>query len=159
MLGVFTYECLLGELPFQPNADRVTSSGFINIESDAQELRLMGRKVKIPKHLGQHTASLLEGLLDKDPVNRLGVGAAGSGRSLQGKGGAMCWLCQVFNWGRCCLVAYLCGFSLSLSLSLPLYFPLLSSLSCSKTLSLCSATVNNKQHYDKWHCNNTCSRQ
>jgi serine/threonine protein kinase len=75
MLGVFTYECICGRLPFQPkNNQLVSDSGMIEIETDEQELRLLRRRVELPPHLDAATTDLLGGLLDLNPATRLGFG-------------------------------------------------------------------------------------
>mmetsp|Transcript_7641 Transcript_7641/g.15167 ORF Transcript_7641/g.15167 Transcript_7641/m.15167 type:complete len:1059 (-) Transcript_7641:91-3267(-) len=82
MMGVLTYECLVGRLPFEPAQDKITDSGYVEIETDEQELKLLRRKLRIPEHLDEHTRSLLVGLLDLDQTTRLGVGPPEQNRDL-----------------------------------------------------------------------------
>eukprot|EP00516_Mucochytrium_quahogii_P005650 CAMPEP_0203759820 /NCGR_PEP_ID=MMETSP0098-20131031/13058_1 /ASSEMBLY_ACC=CAM_ASM_000208 /TAXON_ID=96639 /ORGANISM=" , Strain NY0313808BC1" /LENGTH=884 /DNA_ID=CAMNT_0050653055 /DNA_START=329 /DNA_END=2980 /DNA_ORIENTATION=- len=81
MLGVFTYECLVGHLPFEPKQDNPNQSTF-EINSDEQELRVLRKKLIIPPHLDKATVQLLTGLLDLNQHTRLGVGPVEVGRDL-----------------------------------------------------------------------------
>ncbi|GBG34085.1 Protein kinase, putative [Hondaea fermentalgiana] len=82
MMGVLTYECICGRLPFEPAQDKISDSGYVDIETDEQELKLLRRKLRIPTHLDDHTQSLLLGLLDLDQTTRLGVGPPEQNRDL-----------------------------------------------------------------------------
>jgi len=74
MLGVFTFECLAGYLPFEPKRTCITDSGMIQIETDEQELNCLRRQLVVPSYIDARTKSFLEGLLDLNPDTRLGSG-------------------------------------------------------------------------------------
>jgi len=77
MLGVFTYECLVGKLPFEPRHNEHDDG------TEEAELRLLRRKARMPTFLDSDTVSLLEGLLDLNAETRLGVGPNSIYRSFQ----------------------------------------------------------------------------
>ncbi len=86
MLGVFTYECLVGRLPFEPGqilGKNGEPNEYAEITTDADELRILHKKCVIPKHLRKETQDLLKGLLDKDQHSRLGAGLAEEGRDIE----------------------------------------------------------------------------
>jgi len=67
-LGVFTFECLYGRLPFE--IKRLEEGPYEPTRQD--ELDALKNKLKLPPYEDDRTASFIKGLLELDPKKRLG---------------------------------------------------------------------------------------